>query len=110
MSMLYILSSYEENVYNTCIKWVIIQWGISKKTIPTTWDADWYNYSTANYIVIALDPSPCWIHKVVFITEVVPNEFGQSVKIARSRLNFFYFLFFIFIFIFIFIYFSFFYF
>ena len=68
ISTLYIYESYEEIIYNTCIKQVIEQWKLSKNRAPTTWGANWDYFGTADHVIIILYPSPYCIHEVSIIT------------------------------------------
>ena len=43
-------------------------WEKDNELMPTTWGADWDNFSTANCFIITLDPSKCWIHEAVIVT------------------------------------------
>jgi len=71
ISILYICESHDGIVHNTWVKRVIEQWGPSKDRAPTTWDADWDYFGTANHIVITLYPSLCCIQEALIVTTVV---------------------------------------
>ena len=43
-------------------------WGSSKIVTPTIWGTDWDNCSAADYVIIILDPSPCYNQEVLIVT------------------------------------------
>jgi len=45
-----------------------ITWGWGKNIAPTTWGTDWDCCSTADCVIITLDPIPCCTHKVLIVT------------------------------------------
>ena len=45
-----------------------IIWEKSNASMLTIWGADWNSFGVADYTVITLDLSSCWIHKTSIIT------------------------------------------
>jgi len=77
--MVYIHSSHKEIVHCTWGKQVIKQWEQSKNIAPTTWGTDWDYYSTANHVVIILDPGPCCIQKASIVTKALEQMTLYSI-------------------------------
>ena len=55
-------------------------WRSGKNIVSTTWGTDWDSCSTANHVIITLDPSLCYILEVSIITKVI-----QQVYISLSQ-------------------------
>ena len=42
-------------------------WEKGKDVASTTWGTNWDYYSAANYVIIILDPKPCWILEILIV-------------------------------------------
>jgi len=68
ISTLYIYNHHEGIIPSTCDKQVIEQQGLSKNRAPTTWGADWDYFGVADYVVITIYPSLCYIQEILIVT------------------------------------------
>ena len=59
--MLYICPSNEAIVHSTWGETSHCTWGSDKNVAPTIWGTDWDICGTADYVIIALCPNPCFL-------------------------------------------------
>ena len=63
---------------------------MSKDIASTTWGADWDSCGTANSVVIALDPSPCYILEALIVTDIsIRNIPSYTVLIISYKVSWF---------------------
>jgi len=69
ISTLYICTIYEESSWSLWGKQVIVYEEKVRIEYLLIWGTDWNYFSTADHVIITLDPSSCCILEVLLVTE-----------------------------------------